>query len=167
MRIVFDFQASRYGGEYTVNLGFHYSFVPPLFHSKRIPTCNFHLLDCMFKARIGFFLPDKRDTWYQHGNDVEQLKVTFRDNTAVCFSVFKRFATLWQDPARWFKGNRRGPEQPWRSDDFDLLLACVEIHRGRYKSGIVRLQSRLELDLSTSKRRLIRSVLAKARRRSG
>ena len=59
-----DFQPSKYGHEYTVNLGFHYTFMPAFFHRKQIKLTEYHQLDCAFHARIGNFLADRRDVWF-------------------------------------------------------------------------------------------------------
>src|SRR5262249_23690915 len=68
-----DFQPSQWGHGYTINLGFHYGFIKGFFHDKRLAPAAFHLLDCALFARIGDFAPGGTDTWYDYGNDREQL----------------------------------------------------------------------------------------------
>jgi uncharacterized protein DUF4304 len=52
---VIYFQGSKWGGQYTVNLGFHYAFLKPVLSRKPVALSRFHFLDCAFEARIGRF----------------------------------------------------------------------------------------------------------------
>jgi hypothetical protein len=75
------FQGSKWGGSYTVNLGFHYSFLTPRYARKRIALAGYHLLDCAFQSRIGSFV-DGRDIWFEYGNDPIQFQERIEQNVA-------------------------------------------------------------------------------------
>ncbi|HEY3963919.1 MAG TPA: DUF4304 domain-containing protein [Planctomycetaceae bacterium] len=131
------FQGAKYGGEYTVNLGFHYSFAPGFFQKKRLRPSQFHLLDCAFRTRIGSFIPGGLDRWFPYGDDRERLRATFNENVELCLSTFERFSRKWEDPAQWLAkipltGRCRSrTTAPWGLDYPLLLAACVAKEVGR------------------------------------
>ena len=130
-----DFQASKYGDSFTVNLGFHYSFVPPLSHARRVAMAEFYLLDCSLKERIGFLIPEQRDTWFDYGEDREALSDTLRRCAAQSVRIVDECAHRWADPAAALPVLSPRPDSqwriPWRSDEPDLVAACISMRLGR------------------------------------
>ena len=64
-----NFQASKYGHEYTVNLGLHYSFLSPLLNRGRRKLADYSQVDCGLSTRIGEFKDSTHDTWFKYGVD--------------------------------------------------------------------------------------------------
>ncbi|HEY3968733.1 MAG TPA: DUF4304 domain-containing protein [Planctomycetaceae bacterium] len=131
------FQGAKYGGSYTVNLGFHYAFAPGFFHAKRLRPDEYHLLDCAFRTRIGSFIPGGLDRWFPYGDDREQLRATFKKNVALCLATFVRFSRKWEEPAQWLAkipltGKcRYTVAEPWRIERPLLLAASIAKQTGK------------------------------------
>ena len=132
-----DFQGALFGGKYTVNLGFHYSFAPGFFRGKQLQAGQVQLLDCAFRARIGDFIPGGLDVWFPYGNDRERLRATFNENAALCLATFERFSRKWQEPEQWLAkislaGKYRSTStKPWDLHYPLLLAACVAKKAGK------------------------------------
>ena len=94
------FQGSKWGKSYTVNLGFHYSFIKPFFASKQIPLREYHFLDCAFQSRIGDHLTG-RDVWFDYGTDRAALTKCFEQNVADCLEALAKYSERWASPKRW------------------------------------------------------------------
>lgn len=163
---VVDFQPATFGHKYTVNLGFHYAFVVPFHHRKPTNISNFHLLDCALRARIGQFLPGGHDAWFAYGTSREALRTVLEENVTDCLNVFDSVERTWGDPQRWLASPRTHPDKPWDADDFQLFLACVEIHLERYQSATTRLKRLLDRADWDMRRWFLLSVLEKARRKA-
>jgi hypothetical protein len=96
-----NFQASKWGGEYTINLGFHYTFLPPQFAGKRIRLADYDELDCALRARIGDFIPGGLDRWFEYGKDRGRLATILEENARLCLTVLERYARRWRQPEKW------------------------------------------------------------------
>jgi len=127
-----DFQASKYGQEYTVNLGFHYDFVPPFFHKTKIPLVEYHILDCAVTACIGHFLPENRPIYFPYGNDRASLESTLKQNVRDCLAVFEDVSRRWADPSWWLTERTEQSVRPWGrpQEEFHLFTACIALHLG-------------------------------------
>jgi hypothetical protein len=95
-----QFQASRGGEGYFVNLTFHYDFLPGFFRTTIIPHAQMHLLDMLFWARLDKFdpSPDRGDMWY-YAEDREVLEQTLAENARTAISVLEEHGERWRDPA--------------------------------------------------------------------
>jgi len=112
---VIYFQGSKYGGQYTVNLGFHYAFLNPFFARKRVPLSDYDLLDCALQARLGPFITG-RDQWFDYGTDRNSLEMTFEKNAADALKILSRYSKKWR--TRGDVWSRRGLKRfqsglPW------------------------------------------------------
>jgi len=138
-----DFQAARFGHEYVVNLAFHYSFVPPLFASKKIKLADYSQLDCGLRARTGDFTSSKRDQWFPYGMDRAKLEQVLEDNAAECLRAFDISAKRFADPAKLLRGRTATIDKravsPWRTMDshFAPLLA---LSLGRHAAALQEVQ---------------------------
>ena len=94
------FQPDKWGHRYTVNLGFHYEFLKPLFARKRIPLPQYHLLDCALQARIGFFKCG-RDKWFEYGDNRTRLEEQLKQNATDALQILSRYSKRWVDPRIW------------------------------------------------------------------
>jgi len=135
-----NFQGSKYGHEFTVNLAFHYSFVPPLFHRRTMPLAHLHVLDCIIRERIGRFLPGKRDTWFKYCEDRGELITELSQCATTCLAIFDRYAKRWSDPSVFLDDFSDVGISEWDSRPDDLAIACVALKAGRLED----VKSRLE-----------------------
>lgn len=119
-----DFQPAKFGHEYTVNLGFHYSFLPAFFRGATIEAGEYELLDCAVRARIGGFRPDRRDQWYSYGNDPAELGATFVRNAQECLNVFERWSSTWSE-ALWWLRSSDADARPWHVSLPALFRALI------------------------------------------
>jgi len=132
------FQGSKWGGSYTVNLGFHYAFMKPFFARKRIPLSKFDLLDCAFQARIGPFKVG-RDQWFDYGTDRKVLGETFEQNVTDSLKILSRYSKKWADPWKWLLPSTRealSKRLTWGSWDVqksDRLISELDWH---YREGL-------------------------------
>lgn len=133
-----NFQGSKYGHEFTVNLGFHYTFIPPLLRQRVLPLADFHLLDCIAQARIGYFLPKKRDTWFKYGHDREQLLADLRLCATTCLTVFSRYSARWQVPSALLNDLTTNRRSPWRNGK-EIALGWIELKSGQVEAAEARL----------------------------
>lgn len=95
-----DFQASQYGGHFYVNLGFHYAFVPPLFHRGLLALSEFHLLDCLFTNRIELLATEPLESHIRYGTDKGELKAQFVQCAANALLILDETAAAWREPSR-------------------------------------------------------------------
>ena len=125
------FQASKYGDSFTVNLGFHYTFVPPQSQMRAIALSEFQLLDCALGERLGFFLPERRDMWFEYGADREALRGILQKCAAESLIIVDEAAEQWADPAELLAKLMSAPEGVWDCHNRDLLIACIAMRLGR------------------------------------
>jgi hypothetical protein len=156
-----NFQASKYGHEYTVNLGFHYDFLPPFHHKMTIPLVEYHLLDCAIRERIGYLTPANRDTWFPYGNDREELKRTLEENVRVCLAAFDEAAHRWADPEGWLSDPSKQSLRPWAisGESLRLFRALIAAHLGKFRDAEEALRELIEAARSTHFREWYESLL--------
>jgi len=105
-----NFQTATWGGKFTVNLGFHYTFVPlfrpthPLEPKRWIAMEE---LDFAIRGRIGFFLPRGLDTWFKFGKDSAVLRSTFEECVKSSLDVFERFTPKLTNPDALLSGGQQ------------------------------------------------------------
>ncbi len=133
-----NFQGSKYGHEFTVNLGFHYTFIPPLFRQRSLPLAELHLLDCIAQERIGYFLPEKHDTWFKYGDDRDVLIDELRLCATTCLNVFREHSERWRDSSDLLRDLAAESGSPWRRHD-DLALGWLELRTGQVAAAETRL----------------------------
>lgn len=133
------FQSSLFGHQYTVNLGFHYSFLPSLFAAKTGGSRDWCELDCGLEARIGQFQEGKRDRWFEWGSDRARIERLFEENAADCLRIFSEASKRFTDPRRLLIGKSAAVNnrfvQPWLASDvaFGPFLA---VYLGRKKAAV-------------------------------
>ena len=121
-----NFQASKYGGSYTINLGFHYTFIPT-FHNPK-PA---HLLDCALQSRFG----TKSDTWFDYGNNENAFKALLARNLNQCVGILDNYSELWKEPLFLLKSlslNRAESIKNWHGKK-TLFLVCLAIHLRQFE----------------------------------
>jgi len=134
-----NFQGAKYGHEFTVNVGFQYAFIPPLFHDRCLALADFHQLDCLLTARISSLLSYKTDKWFEYGNDRDTLAANLTLCATTCLAAFQRFSERWRDPAALlsdFSGDSlpKGMNARWRCQ-YDLAFAWIELKTGRVEDA--------------------------------
>ncbi len=137
-----DFQANKYGGSFTVNLAFHFTFVPPLLcHGHPLELTALQLTDCMLRARIGHFLPEKCDTWFQYGSDRSALRQCMIRCASESLLILDSHSGQWTDPEPLLDmvlHNLTGLWR-WRSYPEELAIAAIEMRLGRFKAALTTL----------------------------
>ena len=135
-----NFQASKWGGEYTINLAFHYAFLPPFFAGKPIQLSDYHLLDCAIGSRIGNFIPGARDRWFEYGNDHATVAAKLQENAELCLTIIDRYAKRWRDSLQWLTINPwkavtlRRRIQPWHMLEHPAaFLGGIAAHHDRWE----------------------------------
>lgn len=151
-----DFQPARFGHEYTVNLGFHFAFLAPLFAGKTIPVAKYHQLDCGLRARIGDFAKGALDQWFPYGTDAEKLRRTFGQNARDSLRVFDKASKRFGDPNRLLSPtgctlNLRSI-RPWQVYD-GLFAPYLAISMGRHHEAIQALEKLVDSENGTRRRR--------------
>jgi len=162
---VIGFQAAMFGHRYTVNLGFHYSFLIPLFARRKIRLQKYYEIDCGLRARIGDFQKGNIDRWFDYGGERARLEKVFEENAADCLRILSDASKRFADPRRLLAGksaaiNRRFV-RPWLDSDvsFGLFLAvCL----GRKKAA-VEVMSRLVEEADGDVRRHLEKQLRRIR----
>lgn len=124
-----DFQPDKAGHRYTINLGFHYDFLPPFLAGNRIRLEDYHQLDCIFDARIGQFIGNRHDRWFEYGTSRTQLENAFEENAALCLRILSHHQRKWADPRRWLKASDEASKlqklaSPWRVEQPERKLAA-------------------------------------------
>jgi len=98
-----EYQTSKYGGEYFVNLAFSFDCVLPLSNGKNgnfVPLAGYHLLDCLFHARIGSFLPGRyQDSWGFDELSGPALDAQVAQHARDVLRVLDDTSKKWADPA--------------------------------------------------------------------
>ncbi len=133
-----DFQPSKYGQEFTVNLGFHYAFIPGVhshhfFRHKRFE----HLLECNLRARIGGFPPYAGDTWFKYGKKREVLVETLNRIATECLVIFEKWSVILNDPEWWIDNLNAVGEfpdalrMPWDLGFERIWIAAIARRSGR------------------------------------
>jgi Domain of unknown function (DUF4304) len=124
-----DFQPGKWGGNFTINLGLHYTFLRPAYVMRRISLPDLHLLDCALQERIGFFKPENDDVWFDYGDDKGELRQLIEDNVRLCLAVFDEYGAKWSDPMVLATERSRGIWHPWRVSQ--LVLAAIRIRSAK------------------------------------
>jgi hypothetical protein len=134
-----NFQGSMYGHKFTVNVGFHYDFIPPIFHQKIQPISDFGLLDCIVSSRIGLFMDAKRDTWFEYGEEHALLRENLRLCATTCLTLFNGLAERWRDPSIFLADASIDPSiNCWHVPE-KLSLGWVELRAGNVAAAETRL----------------------------
>jgi hypothetical protein len=133
------FQGSKYGGEFRVNLAIHFAFIPPLFRRRRIKLHEFHLLDCSLRTDLCSFDAKNRD-WLKYGHDRAALRQILVNCASESLLILDRHAELWADPMAFLAFLKSGLKGPWRCEEKDLVLGCVEMRVGQFDEAQASLQ---------------------------
>jgi len=151
-----EFQASKYGGEYFVNVAFHYDFVPaitPLRKGLRPKYTEFSLLDFMLQTRLETLMAPGYPSSWQYSERTEKVEEQMEENTKNAIAVLDAFGARWKDPADFLRtvtpeliqenlqmlAAGKGPRPvevaigPWIFDyfDFSCCLALIAVHLGQ------------------------------------
>jgi hypothetical protein len=90
------FQASKYGGQFTINLGFHYDFIPAVFSLERKPFSDFGPCDHWLNARLNNFIPG-HGAWWTYGDSKGECEATTTNVIQQSLAVLDDYANRWED----------------------------------------------------------------------
>lgn len=91
-------QPSRYGGEYFVNLAFHYDFLPAFLFRRRTSWTEFDLLDFLLRARLEHVADVGHvDAWPLKGTTAH-VESSLRNVCELSVGVFGQLSVQWSDP---------------------------------------------------------------------
>ena len=93
-----NFQTDRWGGSFTVNLGLHYVFTPPLFSMQHMRWTELEELDCSLRGRVGQFMPQKLDTWHEFGPDAETFRGHCQEFINASLTALDTYSETLRDP---------------------------------------------------------------------
>ena len=125
-----EFQPDRYGGRYTITLGFHYAFLPPLMRLRPCKVRELGTPDCLLDARIGFLLPHARDTWFDCGSDPDAVQQTLSENAQNCLQAFDRVAARRRHPGDLLDSILGGQLCAWSCQSVPALAGvAIRVHR--------------------------------------
>ena len=144
------FQASGAGGRFTVNLGFHFTFAPPVGGHGSRPLRDWHEASCAFGTRLGSFLPEREDTWFDYGTDRAVLAAVLERCATESLGALDRTAENWSDPIVALQTVAR----PWHGT-YPLVRACIHLRRGRWQAAEAELDGAAALHRSDADVRLI------------
>jgi len=101
-----DFQTSKWGGKYFVNVGFHYDFLPPLTgisNGTKYGREQFELTDFMLYARLEALMrPDYPRSW-KYEDNMQGLDEQVDRNARDAVRVLDDLGHKWPDPAVFLK----------------------------------------------------------------
>lgn len=140
---VIEYQTGKYGHEYTLGIGFHYTWVPGFPQWTTIPPIGWTMMPspadvccfyCALHAHVGEFGPNftRGQTWFKYGTDRDSFTRTLMENVTEGRRQLDVHARRWNDPAYWLseevEASRRDVRIlfPWRVSA--LFIACVAIH---------------------------------------
>jgi len=90
-----DFQSGKHGnGEFTINLCFHYSFIPSCATFEAKDPLHFKLIDFGLRDRLGM-LVKKEDVWFTTNTPQKELMDQMEGVANSCISVFKNCESSW------------------------------------------------------------------------
>ncbi|MEI8381396.1 MAG: DUF4304 domain-containing protein [Planctomycetota bacterium] len=146
-----NFQGSMHGHEFTVNVGFHYAFIPPKFYERCVALPEFSLLDCVVHTRISSLLSYKTDKWFEYGRDRDSLLSSLTLCATTCLTAFQQISERWRDSAAMLSdfpddSFSKGLNGDWRIQS-DSGLAWIELKAGRLEDAESRMaewKSRIE-----------------------
>jgi hypothetical protein len=121
-----NFQSHNREATFTINLGFHYVFLRPIYTMRKMPLTELCEVDCFMRARIGRFRNEHEDTWFEYGNDAAAYRTLVEQLARDCLAIFDKYAERWRDPLRLVAEWTNNPPatNPW---DCWSDLCIVEI----------------------------------------
>ena len=135
---VINFQTRTWGGEFTVNLGLHYTFTPPIKQRRRIRWTQLDVHDCSIGGRIGFCLPRKLDAWFPFGTDPTALKEKLAYCANQSVAILDRYSRVLKDP-KVLMSKSRNVIAPFYVSYPRVFFASVEMRLGLYEAAKRRL----------------------------
>lgn len=155
-----NFQTMRWGEQFTVNLGLHFKFTPSVGSEfRRIPWTALDYVKCSMRARVGHFLPEKRDTWFPFGNDPEELVRTCRYCIEESVRALDHSTGIIEDPATLLPGGHCNSFQPFLISYPTVFFATLEMRLNRLDDAERRLQEPLDPSIDEYYRPLHRRLL--------
>jgi hypothetical protein len=99
-------------------------------------------LDCSFRGRIGFFLPQKLDTWFDFGEDPAELRNRFSYCSEESLTILATYTQQLKDPAPLLlKKANCNLLRPFLLSYHPLFLASIEMRLGQLDEAEKRLES--------------------------
>ncbi len=135
------FQTSSWGPTFTVNLGWHPTYVPAGRHRpEQMRWTDLEERECTVRGRLGFFLPTQLDAWWPFGSDPEALAGTIAQVTAWALDTLDQYGERlrqWcERPVGWMSL----PSQVFPSYP-TTLRACIDLRHGRFDAAADRLKA--------------------------
>src|SRR6266550_686976 len=84
------FQASKWGGEYYINVAFHYDFLPPLLalsNNTTYPFEQFDVTDFLLHTRLEAFMQPGYPKEWSYGQEVKDLEKQVKQNAKDAIGV--------------------------------------------------------------------------------
>lgn len=99
-----DFQASNYGGEFTVNLGFHDTLAPSPKVDTLLPVDvdKMNITDCILTTRLGIVLHGV-DKWLPYGDDCNECEGILSEAIAAATDELNAAASDWSTAAAFLR----------------------------------------------------------------
>lgn len=155
-----NFQTMTWGPQFTVNLGLHYTFTPPVGSEfRRIPWTTLDYVKCSMRARVGHFLPEKRDTWFPFGNDSEELVRTYRYCIEESVRALDHYTGIIENPAALLPGGHCNSFPPFLIGHPTVFFATIEMRLNQLDDAERRLQEPLDPSIEGHYRPLHRRLL--------
>jgi hypothetical protein len=129
-----SFEASRGDHAYTVDLGFHYAFLPVGYCARRLELAQFRRLDCSIGASLHAFTGDERMKSFRYGSDRDALRHTLTQNANDALGVFDQYRHAWHDCEWWLQEIRQGKPisseriAPWHTWNLPLFIAGIAMY---------------------------------------
>jgi hypothetical protein len=140
----------HYNHSFSVELGFHYAFLPAFFHERKKPIAEYRFLDCGLSARPETFRGEDRIRSIPYGSDREELRRILAESAGDALRVFDRYRDPWRDCDWWLdefihgEPNTSDRIAPWRSTHLPLFLAVMAMHLGQTGIAMAELEKMSE-----------------------
>ena len=135
------FQTSTWGPKFTVNLGWHPTYVPvgsglP----KRTRWSDLEEHQCTLRGRIGFFLSRELDAWWPFGSDPESFAGTVAEVTVRALAILDQYGEAFGQWCERPAGRLALPPQVVVNHPRKLRV-CIDLRHGRLGDAASRLNA--------------------------
>ena len=94
-----QFQASKYGGRYFVNAGFHFNFLPRMLDLRfDVDLSQFYILDFLMYIRLENLMPESYPRDWAYGINVEKDVRQLSKNAENAIAAIEEIGSRWKEP---------------------------------------------------------------------